>query len=436
MSVLATIGLILFGILAAFLAIALVLVHILAVVLIGWLAIYTILNPRQVGAVIWMNLRNLKERLGSSMSTVVGVAGVVLVFVAVLSIAAGFRQTLASTGDAESVIVMRSGATDEMSSGLGHDDTRIISDAPGVLHNERGPVTSAELYVIVDVPKVGSETPANVPLRGVSTQAFDVRRDIEIVEGRMYEAGKNEIIVGRAASEQFVGLTLGDENRWGENTWKVVGIFSTGGTVEDSEIWCDAKVLQPAYRRGNSYQSVHLRLASADSFEEFKDALTTDPRLNVKVDKKTDYHAGNSVAVAGLIQTLGLVIGILMGFGAVFGALNTMYIAVSARTREIATLRALGFAPESVVMSVIIESLLLAAVGGVLGAGLAYVLFNGFQAATMNWQTFSQIAFSFAVTTPLLIGGVIYAVYMGLFGGLFPAIRAARLPVATALREL
>jgi putative ABC transport system permease protein len=390
----------------------------------------------QTFAVSAFNLRNLKQRLGTSLSTVAGVAGVVLVFVAVLSIAAGFTRTLASTGDAESVIVMRSGATDEMSSGLAHDATRIVADAPGVLDNERGPVASAELYVIVDVPKVGTGTPANVPLRGVSEPAFDVRRDIEIVEGRKFEPGRNEIIVGQAASRQFVGLKLGDVNRWGENEWRVVGIFSTGGTVEESEIWCDAKVLQPAYRRGNSYQSVHLRLESAAAYDAFKDALTTDPRLNVKVEKTADYHAGNATAVGGLIRRLAMVIGILMGFGAVFGALNTMYTAVSARTREIATLRALGFAPEPVVISVLVESVTLAIVGGVIGASLAYVLFNGFQAATMNWQTFSQIAFSFAVTPELLAGGLIYAVVMGFVGGLFPAIRAARLPVATALREL
>ncbi len=382
------------------------------------------------------NLRNLGQRLGSSLSTVVGVAGVVLVFVAVLSIAAGFTRTLTSTGDAESVIVMRSGATDEMSSGLSGDNAKIIGDAPGVLRGDSGPMSSAELYVIVDVPKVGTNTPANVPLRGVSAPAFDVRRNIEIVEGRMFEPGRNEIIVGRAAADQFVGLELGDRNRWGENEWTVVGLFSTGGTVEDSEIWCDALVLQPAYRRGNSYQSVHVRLESAAAYDSFKDTLTTDPRLTVKVEKKTEYHAANSTAVGGMIRGLGMVIGILMGFGAVFGALNTMYTAVSARTREIATLRALGFGAGPVVISVLVESLLLAAAGGLIGAALAYVLFNGFQAATMNWQTFSQIAFAFAVTPPLLAGGLIYALVMGFVGGLFPAIRAARLPVATALREL
>ena len=324
----------------------------------------------QILSICWLNLRNLKQRQGSSLSTIVGVAGVVLVFVAVLSIAAGFKHTLASTGDDENVIVMRSGATDEMSSGLSHDNTRIVSDAPGVLGNERGPVSSAELYVIVDVPKRGTDTPANVPLRGVSAAAFDVRGEIDIVAVRTFAPGKNEIIVGRAASRQFAGLELGAEKRWGENVWTVVGIVSTGGTVEDSAIWCDAKVLQPAYRRGNSYQSVHLRLESAAAFQQFKDALTSDPRLNVKVEKKAEYHSGQSTAISGMIQGLGMVIGLLMGFGAIFGALNTMYTAVSARTREIATLRALGFGSGPVVISVLVESLLLALVGGLLGAGM------------------------------------------------------------------
>ncbi len=390
----------------------------------------------QVFMVSWFNLRNLKERLGTSLSTVVGVAGVVLVFVAVLSIANGFWTTMSSTGDEKTVIVMRSGATDEMSSGFGNDTAKIIGDAPGILRKDGIAVSSAELYVIVDVPKIGTDTPANVPLRGVSATAPEVRGTFEIVEGRMFEPGKNEIIVGSAASTQFVGLEVGADHRWGENTWRVVGIFDNGGTVEDSEIWADVKVLQPAYRRGNSYQSVHVRLESADAYDAFKDALTTDPRVNVKIEKKSDYHSGQSTFLSATILVLGLVIGVLMGFGAVFGALNTMYTAVSTRTREIATLRALGFGAGPVVISVLVESLMLATLGGLIGSGLAYFVFNGFQAATLNWQTFSQVAFAFAVTPPLLIGGLVYAVAMGFVGGLFPAIRAARLPVATALREL
>ncbi len=390
----------------------------------------------QVAAVTWLNLRNLRERVASSAATVVGVAGVVLVVVGVLSVALGLASTLASTGDEVSVMVMRSGSDTEMTSILMLDETRIVADAPGILRGESGPAASAELFAIVDVPKRATGTDANVPLRGVEPAAFEVRESFEILEGRRFEPGRNEVIVGEGALAEFAGLELGSELRWGDSTWRVVGIFSTGGTAEDSEIWTDAKVLQPAYRRGNSFQSVHLRLASPDRFAELEEALTADPRLNVKVMLKSDYWSGQSAAMIGLIRALGILIGGLMGFGAVFGALNTMYAAVSSRTREIATLRALGFNASPVVISVLIESLLLALVGGLLGAALAYALFNGFRAATLNFQTFSQVAFAFRVTPELLAGGIAYALAMGLVGGLFPAIRAARLPVATALREL
>jgi len=392
---------------------------------------------RQTLAVTWFNLFNLKERIGSSAATVVGVAGVVMVFIGVLSIAAGFRATMASTGDPENVLVLRSGSDSEMTSGLSLDETKIVADAPGLARSPSGtPLASAELFVIVDVPKIGTDTPANVPFRGVGPNAFEVRGDFELVEGRLFDSGRNEIIVGRAAVGQFEGLELGSEQRWGENVWTVVGIFSTGGGVEETEIWTDVKVLQPAYRRGNSFQSVHARLASVDEFDTFKDTLTADPRVNVKVIEETKFYAEQSQVLTTLITTLGVLIGGMMGFGAVFGALNTMYTAVSARTREIATLRALGFSSGPVVISVIVEALVLSLLGGALGAGLAYLLFNGFQAATINYQTFSQVAFAFAVTGPLVVGGLAYAVVMGFVGGFFPAIRAARLPVATALREL
>jgi putative ABC transport system permease protein len=390
----------------------------------------------QVLAVTGLNLRTIGQRRGASLAAVVGVAGVVGVFVAVLSMAEGFRRTLTSTASEDTAIVLRSGSDSEMMSGLVREDTRVIAEAPGVLRAGQGPVASAELYVIVDVPKRSTGTDANVPLRGVQPAAFDVRNEVEILEGRRFEPGKNEVIVGRAAAAEFAGLDLGSTMRWGESEWQVVGIFAAGGGLAESEIWCDAGVLQPAYRRGNSFQSVYAKLESPEAFDRFKDTLTTDPRLDVKVVREADYYAEQSQVLYGIITGLGYVIASLMAVGAVFGALNTMYTAVAARTREIATLRALGFRGGPVVISVLAESLLLALVGGALGAGLAYLIFDGFQTATMNWASFSQVAFAFAVTPKLLLLGIVCALLMGLLGGLFPAVRAARMPVATALREL
>jgi putative ABC transport system permease protein len=238
--------------------------------------------------------------------------------------------------------------------------------------------------------------------------------------------------VGRAAARQYVGLEVGRSHRWGENEWTVVGIFEANGGVPESEIWADAGVVQGAYRRGNSYQSVYAKLESPASFDAFKDALTADPRLNVTVIRETEYYAEQSVLLHQLIRTIGFMIAILMGIGAVFGAVNTMYTAVATRTREIATLRALGFGSLPVVFSVLAESMLLALLGGV----LAYAAFNGYRTATINWQTFSQVAFAFAVTPSLLVQGLTYALVMGFLGGMLPALRAARLPVVTALREL
>lgn len=390
----------------------------------------------QVAMVTWVNLRSIPQRRGSSIATVVGVAGVVIVFIAVFSIAEGVRHAMMSTAAPDTAIVLRSGSDSEMMSGLLRKDTRIIADAPGVLRGPDGPVVSSELYVIVDLPKRATGTDANVPLRGVQPGAFGVRDEIEIVEGRRFEPGKNEIIVGRAAASQFAGLDLGNRLRWGENEWEVVGIFSAKGGLAESEIWCDAGVLQPAYRRGNSFQSVYAKLESPEAFTQFKDALTANPQLDVKVQQESEYYESQSRVLTGLIETLGIVITVLMAVGAIFGALNTMYAAVAARTREIATLRALGFRAGPVVISVMAESLFLALLGGVVGAAVAYLGFNGFQTSTLNWSSFSQISFSFAVTPALVTLGLGAALVMGLLGGLFPALRAARLPVATALREL
>ena len=390
----------------------------------------------QVFTVTALTLRTMPQRAGSSVVAVIGVTGVVVVFVAVLSIAEGFRAALTGAGSPDTAIVMRGGSDTELSSVLPLASTRIVKDAPGISRAVNGPLASAELFVIIDVPKRSTGTVANVPLRGVEPAAFQVREEIRIVEGRAFRPGTNEIIVGRSAAGQFEGLELGTTQSWGESLWEVVGIFEAGGTISESEIWCDARVLQPAYRRGDSFQSVYAKLDSAGDFEPFKDALTTDPRLDVMVEREDEYYLGQSQLIHGIITGIGTVIALLMGVGAVFGAINTMYTAVASRTREIATLRALGFSGSAVVISVMVESVLLCLLGGVAGGVLAYVGFNGYQTATLNFQTFSQVVFAFAVTPALLVQGIVWAVVMGFFGGLFPAIRAARLPVATALREL
>jgi putative ABC transport system permease protein len=323
-----------------------------------------------------------------------------------------------------------------MTSGFSGEDARLIIDTPGIQRGPNGPIASAELFVIVNHPLAATGTDANVPLRGVSPAVLQVRPEVRIVEGRMFESGRNEIVVGRAASRQFANLSVGSNVRWGENTWQVVGIFDANGSVAESELWCDARVLQPAYRRGNSYQSVYARLESEDAFQSVKDAMTADPRLRVTVLREPDYYAAQSRVLQTVVRTVGFIIAGLMGVGAVFGAVNTMYSAVASRTREIATLRALGFKSLPVVISVLVEAVVLSLVGGTIGGLLAYLAFDGYQTATMNWQSFSQVAFAFAVTPALLVQALIYSTVMGVFGGLLPAWKAARMPVVTALREL
>lgn len=390
----------------------------------------------QALAVSKLNLLTIPRRLGSSAATVFGVAGVVAVFVGVLSIGQGFQKTLSSTGGPSNVIVLRGGTDTEMNSLLGRRSTTVISDGPGIARDADGEtLASSELFVIVDLPKRSTGTLANVPLRGVGPQALAVRGNVEIVAGRMFETGRNEIIVGTAAAAEFAGLDLGNTLRWGENSWTVVGFFKTNGTIAESELWCDVGVLAPAYKRGNTYQSVYARLTSPAGFDHLKSTLTSDPRLDVAVLKEADYFAGQSTMLVGIVNGLGFVITFLMALGAIFGAFNTMYTAVSARTREIATLRALGFPAAPVVVSVMLESVVLSLLGGAIGAGAAWLAFDGYRAATLNWQSFSQVAFAFAVTPALLIGGLLWALLIGVVGGLFPAIRAARLPVSAALRE-
>jgi len=390
---------------------------------------------KQLFALIQFNVQSIGERKGSSASAIFGIAGVVAVLVGVLSIGQGYRQVMAASGSADTALVLRSGADTEMMSGLSRDQTRIIADTAGIARGSDGAVASAELFVIINLPKRSTGTDANVPLRGVEPMAFGVRTDVEIIDGRAFEWGKNEVIVGVGAVREFAGLDLSARLPVGRENWEIVGIFAANGGISESEIWTDAGVLQPAYRRGSSFQAVYAKLESADAFQGFKDRLTADPRLNVKVVRQDEYYEAQSEAITTLVSVLGAIIAGMMGLGAVLGAINTMYSAVSARTREIATLRALGFANGAVVISVLVEALVLALIGGVFGAAVAYFAFDGFRTATMNFQSFSQVAFAFAVTPALLLMAITYAALIGLVGGLFPAIRAARMPIASVLRE-
>jgi putative ABC transport system permease protein len=390
----------------------------------------------QIASITKFGLLSLPQRRGAVAAAVIGIAGVVAVLVGVLSIASGFRQAMTVSGSPDGAIIMRSGADSEMVSGLGRNETRIIADTPGIARTAQGPLASAELFVIIDLPKRSTGTDANVPLRGVESAALQVRDNLKIIQGRMFEWGKDEVIVGRGAAQEFAGLEVGSKMKVGRYEWPVVGIFSANGGVAESEIWSDAKVLQDAYHRGDSFQSVSVRLNSPAAFQAFKDSLTSNPQLNVQVIRQSDYYVQQSEAITRLVTTLGFLIASLMAIGAVFGALNTMYSAVAARSREIATLRALGFGGGAVVVSLMLESLLLALVGGLIGGALAYLAFNNFHTSTMNFQSFSQITFAFRVTPELLVRGIVWSALIGLIGGLFPAIRAARMPIAAALREL
>lgn len=391
---------------------------------------------QQIFALIGFNLRTLPARKGSAAAAIVGIAGVVAVFVGVLSISEGFRRTMTKAGSPDTVFVMRTGADSEMASILTRDEARILAEAPGVAKDNSGkPLVSPELFVVVNLPKKATGTDANVPMRGVEQAAFGVRNEVHIVEGRTFKPGTNEVVVGRSAEIQFAGLNLGNDLVLGQNHWKVVGIFESGGSISESEIWADASVLATVYHRGSSYQNAVVKLASPGNFKSFSDAISTDPRVSVKIVREADYYAEQSKMLDGMVNVLAGIITSLMGLAAIFGALNTMYTAVASRAREIATLEAIGFRGFPILVSVLFESMVLALIGGAVGAIGAWVAFDGIRTATLNWQTFSQVAFAFDVTPSLLMRGIKWAIIIGLIGGLFPAIRAARLPVSVALRE-
>jgi putative ABC transport system permease protein len=382
------------------------------------------------------NVRSVKARWTSTIVAVAGIAGTVGVFIAMLSLARGFRATLVTSGSADNALITRAGATSEMTSGVSIDSVKIIQDAPGIARADNAPLLTSEAVLMAPIPLRSTGTDANVELRGVSPNVFTIRRNIQIIEGRMFQPGLAELIVGKNARSTYSGLTLGSEIGLGSRRWHVVGVFDAGGSAFDSEVWGDAHLLNGAYKRpDNLSQSVTVHLTSPAALQQLKDSLTSDPRLNVDVTREIDYYSKQSTRMTTLITILGGFVAGIMAIGAVFGALNTMYSAVAERGREIATMRALGFGAAAVVLSFSIEALLISFIGGGVGC-LAVLPLNGLTTSTMNFQTFSNLAFAFKITPELLAKGIVFALVMGLIGGLLPAVRAARLPVATALREL
>ena len=382
------------------------------------------------------NVRSLRARWTSTVVAVLGIAGTVGVFVAMLSLARGFEATLIASGSAQNAIVRRAGSTSEMDSSLPIEQVRVFEDAPGVARASAGALVSPEVVVIAAFPLKGRDTDGNAQVRGVSPKALAVRPTVKMIAGRFFEPGLNELVVGKNVTVSYDGLSLGQQIRFGGGKWTVVGVFDAGGTAFDSEVWCDASVLKQVYQRPVNYvQSATARLTSPAALGTFKDALTADPRVTVQIDREVDYYTKQSRQLTTLITVLGAIVATVMGIGAVFGALNTMYAAVAERSREIATIRALGFGSASVVTSFVVEALCIALVGGLLGCIVVLPL-NGLTTGTMNWQTFSHLAFAFRVTPDLLVSGIVFALVMGLIGGVPPAIRAARARIAVALREL
>jgi putative ABC transport system permease protein len=358
------------------------------------------------------------------------------VLVSVLAMSEGFRHTLASTGRPDRVILLRAGSDAELSSGIPRDAATLLGTLPGIAHDATGrPLASAELVVMVDLPRRGETEPNNVPFRGIQASAFDVRSEVQIVEGRPFQRGVREVIVGRKAARQFSGLDVGSRIEFRDSDWTVVGHFASGGDVHESEIWSDAEVTMSAFRR-SGYQSVTASLVdgTASGLRSFRDSVSSDPRFSITVLREPEYYAKQAAVLASLINVLGYTVSGFMAIGATFGALNCMYSAIASRQVEIATLRAIGFGGLPVVVSVMIEALVLAMVGGVVGGTLAYLYCDGFSLSTLNFNTFSQVAFDFRVTPGLLAQGLGWALGIGLLGGLLPAVRAARLPVTEALR--
>lgn len=401
-----------------------------AVALVVWLLLTR--SGRLALAAARIGIAGLPQRWGASSVIVVGIAGVVGVLVAMLAMGEGFRSTLGRTGSADTAIILRGGSQAETNSVITRDQVPLISSLAGIARGEDGrPLASPELSQVVNLTSKSDGTDANVQFRGVGPQAWALRPNVKIVEGRKFTPGMRELVVGRGAQKQFVGLEVGKQLKLANQMWSVVGVFSSDDS-HDSELWADADVLGPAYQR-QAFQSVTVRLDGKSGFNQLKAALAGDPRLKLDVQTTRDYYAKQSEGLTKLIRILGTVIGTIMAIGAVFGALNTMYAAVAGRAREIATMRALGFSGVPVVVAVMLETMLLALLGGLLGAAIAWIVFNGYSVSTLG-QNFSQVVFQFKVSPDLLWTGLKWALGIGLVGGLFPALRAARLPVTQALR--
>ena len=391
---------------------------------------------RQAGSATSVGVSTLPQRIGSSSVVVVGIAGVVAVLVSLLAMGVGYSEALSNSGSTDTAIVMRDGSASEVSSVLEHDSILAIAEAPGIARDAAGkPIASPELVVAANLPlSDGSGDDGSVQLRGVGEQAWAVRPQVKIIEGRRFQPGMRELVAGKGAATQFAGLEPGKTVRLGNQAWKVAGIFASGDAM-DSEVWADAPVVADTYRRGGSRAAVTVRLTDPHAFGAFKAALESNPQLKVDVSTTADYYAKQSEGMTKVIRVMGITVGVIMAIGAMFGALNTMFAAVAARAREIATLRAIGFRGLPVVVAVMLETMLLALVGGLLGGLVAWLLFNGFSASTLAAGTVGKLSFELKVSPALLWTGLKWALAIGFIGGLFPAVRAARLPVTTALRE-
>jgi len=389
---------------------------------------------RQAASVTWVGVATLRQRLGASSVVVIGIAGVVGVLVALLAMAEGYRDTVNSSGSEDTAIVLRGGSSAELMSVMSRDAITTIERAPEIARDAEGrPLASPELVVSANVPRRDGED-GSVTLRGVGDMAFAVRPGLKLVAGRRFETGRRELVVGTGAQRQFAGLDPGSEVRLGNQTWTVVGVFESGDAMA-SEMWADAEVVASTYRRGSSRASVFAKLTGPDAFNAFKATLAADPRLQVEADTTAAYFAKQSEPLTKVLRIIGIVVGSIMAIGAVFGALNTMFATVASRAREIATLRAIGFRGMPVVVAVMLETMLLALLGGLLGGLLAWLVFNGYTASTIAGGV-ATLSFEFKVSGGLLWEGLKWALAIGFVGGLFPALRAATLPVTDALRAM